>query len=37
MIITLDHISKGRIIFGIGAGEGENVIPYGIKWEKPVS
>ena len=37
LIITLDHISKGRIILGIGSGEGENVRPYGIKWEKPVS
>jgi len=35
--ITQDNISKGRTILGIGAGEGENVIPYGIKWEKPVS
>jgi phthiodiolone/phenolphthiodiolone dimycocerosates ketoreductase len=34
--LTLDNISKGRTILGIGAGEGENVIPYGIKWENPV-
>lgn len=35
--LTLDHLSKGRVILGIGAGEGENVTPYGIKWNKPVS
>ncbi|TFG04253.1 MAG: LLM class flavin-dependent oxidoreductase, partial [Promethearchaeota archaeon] len=31
-LLTQDHISKGRVILGIGTGEGENVIPYGIKW-----
>lgn len=36
-LITQDHLSKGRVILGIGAGEGENIIPYGIKWDKPVS
>jgi len=35
--LTLDHLSKGRVILGIGAGEGENVTPYGIEWNKPVS
>ncbi|TXT63071.1 MAG: hypothetical protein BAJALOKI3v1_440018 [Promethearchaeota archaeon] len=35
--LTQDNISKGRFILGIGAGEGENVVPYGIEWKKPVS
>ncbi len=33
--LTLDHISKGRIILGIGAGEAENIVPYGINWKSP--
>ena len=36
-ILTLDHISKGRVILGIGAGELENVEPYGIPYYKPAS
>jgi len=35
--LTLDELSRGRAILGIGAGEKENTVPYGIKWEKPVS
>ena len=37
LFITLDHISKGRMILGIGFGEGENIKPYGIEWNKQVS
>lgn len=33
--LTLDNISKGRVILGLGAGEAENIIPYGIKWHSP--
>ena len=36
-MLTLDHISKGRVIFGMGAGEAENIIPYGLSYDKPVS
>jgi len=36
-ILTLDQLSNGRTILGIGTGEKENIIPYGIKWDNPVS
>lgn len=35
--LTLDHFSKGRTILGIGAGEGENITPYGMSFDRPVS
>ena len=35
--MTLDYMSNGRAILGLGAGEGMNLIPYGISVEKPVS
>jgi phthiodiolone/phenolphthiodiolone dimycocerosates ketoreductase len=33
--LTLDHLSGGRSILGIGAGEGENITPYGIPFDRP--
>lgn len=35
--LTLDHLTSGRAILGIGAGEGENITPYGIDFERPAS
>ncbi|MHA1130146.1 MAG: LLM class flavin-dependent oxidoreductase [Candidatus Helarchaeota archaeon] len=37
LMLTLDHISQGRVIFGMGAGEAENITPYGLDYAKPVS
>ncbi|MHA1724520.1 MAG: LLM class flavin-dependent oxidoreductase [Promethearchaeota archaeon] len=34
--LTLHNLSKGRVILGIGTGEGENNIPYGIEMNRPV-
>lgn len=35
--ITLDRISKGRAILGIGAGEAQNLKEFCIPFEKPIS
>lgn len=35
--VTLDHLSKGHAILGIGNGERENVEPYGLPWGKQVA
>ncbi len=35
--LTLDYISNGRVVVGLGAGEGMNLIPYGISAEWLVS
>lgn len=34
--LTLDHISSGRAILGIGAGEIENIEPYGLNYSGQV-
>jgi len=34
--LTLDQISQGRFILGLGAGEAENIIPYGLEFKEPV-
>ncbi len=34
--ITLDRLSHGRAILGIGAGEAQNINDFGIQWDKPV-
>ena len=35
--VTLHDFSKGRAILGLGAGEGMNLIPYGIETKRLVS
>ena len=35
--LTLDHITGGRTLLGVGAGEGENITPYGIDFDRPVA
>ncbi len=34
--LTLDHVTRGRAILGLGSGEQLNVEPYGMEWDKPV-
>ncbi len=36
-VATIDQISGGRVILGLGAGEAMNLEPFGIEWERPVS
>lgn len=36
-IVTIDHVSQGQTVLGIGAGEAENSIPYGLEFSRPVS
>lgn len=35
-MLTLDHLTQGRAILGLGSGEQLNIKPYGLPWDKPV-
>ncbi|HEY1969762.1 MAG TPA: LLM class flavin-dependent oxidoreductase [Pseudonocardia sp.] len=35
--LSMHHLSKGRVILGIGSGEAENTVPYGLALDRPVS
>ncbi len=35
--LTLDHITRGRVILGLGSGERLNITPYGLDFDQPVS
>jgi phthiodiolone/phenolphthiodiolone dimycocerosates ketoreductase len=36
-ILTLDHITRGRVILGLGSGERLNITPYGLDFHQPVA
>jgi len=36
-VATVDRLSGGRVILGLGAGEAMNLDPFGITWDRPVS
>jgi phthiodiolone/phenolphthiodiolone dimycocerosates ketoreductase len=35
--LTLDHLSRGRALLGIGVGEAENIVPFGLPFERTAS
>ena len=35
--LTLDHLTSGRAILALGAGEGENITPYGLDFDRPAT
>ena len=34
---TLDHLTQGRAILGLGSGEAMNITPYGLPFDRPVA
>jgi len=34
---TLDHLSKGRALLGLGVGEAENIVPFGLPYDRTAS
>jgi len=37
LVATVDQISQGRLIVGLGAGEAMNLDQFGIRWDRPLS
>lgn len=37
IVATVDVLSNGRVILGMGAGEPMNLTPFGVEWDRPVS
>ena len=35
--LTLDHTTKGRALLGIGVGEAENILPFGLPYDRHAS
>ena len=35
--LTLDHATGGRAVLGIGVGEAENILPFGLRFERTAS
>jgi phthiodiolone/phenolphthiodiolone dimycocerosates ketoreductase len=34
---TLDHLTKGRALLGMGVGEAENIVPFGLPYDRTAS